>query len=66
MDIVLLVGGHSISHVGAWRIIGCDWTYGAGFEAVSGWGPGFDLGQKYVYFKDQNSDTQIFGLITKM
>ena len=42
-----------------------------GSEAVSGWGPGFDLGPTNVYFgetcfKDQNSDTQIFGLITKM
>ena len=40
------------------------------YEAVSGWGPGFDLGPKNVYFwktyiKDQNSDTQIFGLIKK-
>ena len=42
-----------------------------GYEAVSGWGPGFDLGPKNVYFgetyfKDLNRDTHIFGLITKM
>ena len=40
-------------------------------KIVSGWGPGFDLGPKNVYFgetyiKEKNSDTQIFGLITKM
>ena len=41
------------------------------YEAVSGWGPGFDLSPKNAYFggkyfKDQNSDTDIFRLITKM
>ena len=41
------------------------------YEAVSGSGPGFDLSPKNVYFgetyfKDQNSDAQIFGVITKM
>ena len=41
------------------------------YEAVSGWGPGFDLSPKNAhfwetYFKDQNRDTQIFGLIAKM
>ena len=40
-------------------------------EAVLGWGPGFDLGPKNVYFgetyfKDQNNNSHIFGLITKM
>ena len=41
------------------------------YEAVLGGGPGFDLGPKNVYFwgtyfKDQDTDTQIFGLVTKM
>ena len=41
------------------------------YEAVSGWGPGFDLGPKNVYFgethiKDQNSNTKISELIPKM
>ena len=43
----------------------------SGYEAVSGWDPNFDLGPKIVYFgetyfKDQNSDIHIFGLITKI
>ena len=42
------------------------------YEAVSGWGPGFGLGPKNVYFgetyfKDQIKATQIFRFImTKM
>ena len=41
------------------------------YKAVSGGGPGFDLGPKNAYFwetyfKDQNSDTEIFKLITKI